>query len=45
MICLLAMTYAKTCMGVGWTRTFERTLEGKGDPATTVVKTVRMLIH
>ena len=45
MIFPLAVTYAKTCMGFGWARTFERTLEGEGDPATTVVKAARMLIH
>ena len=45
MICMLVMTYAKTCMGFGWARTFECALEGEGDPATTVVKAVKKLIH
>ena len=45
MICLLAMTNAKTCMGFGWVRTSECALEGEGDPATAVVKAARILIH
>ena len=43
--CLLAVTYAKRCIGFGWASTFDHTLAGDEVPATMVVKAASTLIH
>ena len=41
----LAVTYAKRCIGFGWARTFNCSLDAAGDPATTEVRAINTLIH
>jgi hypothetical protein len=43
--CLLAVTYAKICIGFDWAKMFNCTLEGAGDPATMVLEATSILIH
>lgn len=42
---LLVATYAKVCIGLGWARTLNHTLDGTGHPVTTKVKVASMLIY
>ena len=42
---LLAMTYAKRCIGFGWAKALHCMLKDTVDPASTKVKAASMLIH
>ena len=44
-ICILAVTYEKRCIGFGCARTFGCTLAGDGEPVTMVLKATSTVIH